>query len=101
MSRLGAKQRRGHSKRCEAVFETSGWSPVAMTKQGGLSYNYCEIKVHFACLGATKVSCVARCTVFRLWQSNKIDGAQSVFLFFNNLSGLLITGWHFKENLDS
>jgi hypothetical protein len=44
ISRLGAKRRRRHSKTCEAVFETSGWSPVAKTKPRGLSYNYWEIK---------------------------------------------------------
>ncbi|HEX8356312.1 MAG TPA: hypothetical protein VF610_02825, partial [Segetibacter sp.] len=27
-----------HSKTCEAVLETSGWSPVAITKPRGLSF---------------------------------------------------------------
>jgi hypothetical protein len=30
--------RRKHSKTCEAVLETSGWSPVAITKPCGLSF---------------------------------------------------------------
>jgi len=37
ISRLGAKRRRRHSETCEAVSETSGWSPVAKTKPSGLS----------------------------------------------------------------
>ena len=47
ISRLGAKRRRRHSETCEAVSETSGWSPVARTKPSGLSFDrrfrgYCK-----------------------------------------------------------
>ena len=44
ISRLGAKRRRRHSETCEAVSETSGWSPVAITKPRGLSYNWSNYK---------------------------------------------------------
>jgi hypothetical protein len=39
ISRLGAKLRRRHSETREAVSETSGWSPVAITNPGGLSHD--------------------------------------------------------------
>jgi hypothetical protein len=52
ISRLGVERGGRHSKTCEAVFETSGWSPVAKTKPRGLSYNCFEIKVLLAWSGS-------------------------------------------------
>jgi hypothetical protein len=47
ISRLGSERTRRNSETCEAVSETSGWSPVAITKPRGLSkkrFKYEDVK---------------------------------------------------------